>query len=308
MPIIIDRNLGTKKNELIDYFRNRASESFISIKDKFGSTQYKQRASAINKEIILTKENLFRNVIQQAKKNSWQDNQLIDTLLMTTYTNYLIMLDFRNTIWPYEYMSFSRRIGEIWEPFCKLCFEYPVADINLFVPPLFSDVRKSMVAEIEDYIDSLTITQEQKNELKKYYNKVWMLVTSGEIKLELDCHFNNAENRYNIDFKSGFGSNEKGNTNRLLLVATIYKNLEQNYKCILLVRSEEDLNNHYFQTLKNSGIWEAYCGIDTYRKINEFTGYDLGGWIAKNIAWKEDLSDDFFAHLEKNNLTQYLAW
>ena len=91
-------------------------------------------------------------------------------------------------------------------------------------------------------------------------------------------------------------------------MATIYKNLERNYNCILLVRSEEDLNNHYFQTLKTSGIWEAYCGQETYRKINEYTGYDLGKWIADNITWKEDLSEDFFSHLEKNKLDQYLIW
>ncbi len=308
MPLAIDTTLGTKKAELIKYFRNRASESLGSIKETYGTTQFKKRASAINREIINTKENLFNNILQKAKKENWQGNNLLDALLMVTYSSYVIMLEYRNTVWPYEYMAFSRRIGEIWEPFCKLCFEYPVTDISLFVPPLFSDVRKSMTAEIEDYIDKLEITSEQKSELKKYYRKVWALVTSGEIKLELDCHFEDKMNRYNIDFKSGFGSNEKGNTNRLLLVATIYKNLEQNYKCVLLVRSEEDLNNHYFQTLKKSGIWEACCGQETYKKIREYTGYDLGNWITNNIKWKEDLSDEFFAHLETNNLDQYLIW
>jgi hypothetical protein len=46
------------------------------------------------------------------------------------------------------------------------------------------------------------------------YQKVWILVTSGEIKLELDLHFENGENDFVVDFKSGFSSNEKGNTNR----------------------------------------------------------------------------------------------
>jgi len=307
MANIIRKDLGSK-TELLDYFRNRASESLVSVKEQYGVTQFKKRSSAINREIINTRQNLFRNIMQIAQKNNWPEKQLLETLLMATYTSYVIMLEFRNIVWPYEYMAFSRRIGEIWEPFCKLCFEYPVATINLFVPPLFNDVRQSMEEEIENYIDNLTITDDQKVELKTYYNKVWTLVTSGEIKLELDCHFEDGLNRYNIDFKSGFGSNEKGNTNRLLLVATIYKNLEQNYKCILLVRSVEDLNNHYFQTLKNSGIWEAYCGKETYAKIKDFTGYDLGGWIENNIRWKEDLAYDFFAHLENNNLDQYLVW
>jgi hypothetical protein len=29
----------------------------------------------------------------------------------------------------------------------------------------------------------------KKKNLKKYYDKVWSLVTSGEIQLELDLHF-----------------------------------------------------------------------------------------------------------------------
>jgi hypothetical protein len=205
-------------------------------------------------------------------------------------------------------MAFSRRIGEIWEPFCKLCFEYPQTDIRLFVPPLFSEVRKSMVEEIETYINELPLNDKQKPELTKYYNKIWALVTSGEIKLELDLHFEHADNKFNVDFKSGFGSNEKGNTNRLLLVATIYKNIEQNYQCVLLVRSEEEQNNHYFQTLKKSGLWEAYSGKDTYKKIRDYTGFDLKEWIDNNINWASDLEPEMVSYLQRNNLTPYLVW
>jgi hypothetical protein len=44
---------------------------------------------------------------------------------MVTYTNYVVMIEARNDTWPYDYMTFSRRIGELWEPFAKLCFRYP---------------------------------------------------------------------------------------------------------------------------------------------------------------------------------------
>ena len=162
---------------------------------------------------------------------------------MVTYCNIVVMIESRNAVRPYEYMDFSRRVGELWEPFCKLCFYYPINYINLFVPPLFADVKKKLTDEITTYIDKLAISDGQKNELKKYYDKVWSLVTSGEIQLELDLHFEHAGAQYVVDFKSGFGSNEKGNTNRLLLVATIYSNLEENYNCLLFVRAEE--NNSY---------------------------------------------------------------
>lgn len=68
---------------------------------------------------------------------------------------------------------------------------------------------------------------------------------------------------------------EKGNTNRLLLVATIFKNIDSNYENLLLVRSREDENNQYFKRLKNSKIWSCTCYNDTYSKINDFTGFNI---------------------------------
>ena len=216
------------------------------------------------------------------------------------------MIESRNSVRPYEYMDFSRRVGELWDPFCKLCFYYPVNDVSLFVPPLFSEVKKKLTDEIVDYIDSLNITLEEKEDLKKYYNKVWSLVTSGEIQLELDLHFISNEQKYVVDFKSGFGSNEKGNTNRLLLVASIYKNLSENFNCLLFVRAEE--NNSYFNTLKNSGIWEAYCGSAAYQKIREYSGFDLKGWIDSHIDWANDFKPETIVHFEEQKLIQYLLW
>ncbi|GHV89380.1 hypothetical protein AGMMS50267_17400 [Spirochaetia bacterium] len=118
---------------------------------------------------------------------------------MVTYASYVAMIDFRNSIWAYDYMAFSRRIGELWEPFCKLCFEYSIKELELFIPPLFSDVKKLMTNEIETYIDKLTIKETEKAELRKYYEKVWNMVTSGEIQLELDLHFKQEGKYYNID-------------------------------------------------------------------------------------------------------------
>jgi hypothetical protein len=203
-------------------------------------------------------------------------------------------------------MTFSRRIGELWEPFCKLCFSYSVKNIILFIPPLFSEVKQKLSAEIELYIEKLKISTKEREQLKKYYNKVWGLVTSGEIKLELDLHFVLSNQKFVVDFKSGFGSNEKGNTNRLLLVASIYQNLGENYKCMILVRSAD--NNHYFQTLKNSGVWEAYSGNEAYDKMKEYSGFDIKNWIVTNINWKDDFKAETIEYFKDNNLTQYLIW
>lgn len=87
-------------------------------------------------------------------------------------------------------MAFARRIGELWESFCKNCFDFPVRDdVELVEPPLFSEVREQLQQEIRDYIENLNLDKLEKSQLIQYYDKVWSLVTSGEIKLELDLHF-----------------------------------------------------------------------------------------------------------------------
>ena len=302
----IDKNIKEKKQELLAYFGDRASEFLVQIKSQFSETEFSKRASAINRALNQTKDNLITTLLQQAEKEKWTNQEKLEAILMITYCNIVVMIESGNSVRPYEYMDFSRKVGELGDPFCKLCFYYPINDLSLFIPPLFSEVKKKMTDEIADYIDNLMITDEEKQELKKYYDKVWSLVSSGEIQLELDLHFSHNEQKYVVDFKSGFGSNEKGNTNRLLLVATIYQNLDDNYKCLLFVRAEE--NNSYFNTLKNSGIWEAYCGGEAYQKISEYSGYNLKQWTETNIDWANDFNAETTQHLTDNNLLQYLLW
>jgi hypothetical protein len=302
----IDKTIKDKKNELLSYFRDRASESLTVIKTRFAETQPDKRSRAINESLNQTKSILITTILQQAEKEKWSNKEKLESILMITYCNIVVMIESRNSVRPYEYMDFSRRVGELWDPFCKLCFYYPLNEISLFIPPLFSDVKKKLTNEIVEYIDNLKISKEEKQELKTYYDKVWSLVTSGEIQLELDLHFSHKKQNYVVDFKSGFGSNEKGNTNRLLLVATIYQNLDENYKCLLFVRAEE--NNSYFNTLKNSGIWEAYCGSEAYGKIKAYSGYDLKLWTETNIDWANDFNAETLSYFTDSNLLQYLLW
>jgi len=306
--ISISKSLKNQKSQILGYMRHRSSESLELVRRTFSETQFKERAGAINKAVNETGENLLKGILQKAKKENWKNDEILPCILMITYCYYVTMIEARNDVWPYEYMTFSRRIGELWEPFCKIPFDYPTKEIEYFVPPLFSEIKAQLTKEIDDYIDTLNISTKQKDELRRYYHKVWSLVTSGEIKLELDLHFTDGNSKYNVDFKSGFGSNEKGNTNRLLMVATIYKNLEQNFKNIILVRSNEEANNHYYQTLKNSGVWEGYCGAAAYEKIAEFVGFDLKDWVQNNINWQKDFKEDTYEHFQNNNLTQYLQW
>lgn len=303
----ITRELRLRKKELLDYFRNRSNEIMSELALQYSATDYKKKASALNKGIIKSKDNLLSILLETARMERWTNREVLECVLMITYTNDVVMLEARNAVWEYEYMSFSRRIGELWEPFCKLCFNYPSTDIRLFIPPLFSEVKQNLAAEINSYIDRLRIRNDEKIQLRKYYDKVWGLVTSGEIQLECDLHFTDGTKKYIVDFKSGFGSNEKGNTNRLLLVGSIYKNIEaEDYQCMIFVRSTE--NNHYLTTLQNSGVWDTSCGIDTYNKIQRFTGFDIHSWIENNVDWMNDFEPEMRNMIISNNLQNYLSW
>ena len=130
----------------------------------------------------------------------------------------------------------------------------------------------------------------------------------GNINLTEDEYCSVGQERIVIDFKSGFGSNEKGNTERLLTVAKIYGLLPEKHKCVLVVRAAEEEGNNYLQVLKSSGLWEVCCGTDAYEFINGVTGFNLAAWIHRDVAFHTDMEKGAYQHLRDENLTRYLAW
>ena len=294
------------KEEYIGIFREQADKIFADLlKSKL---TLNNKASEMNKRIKSFREIEFSKILQLAKSEKWNTEILLDELLLLTYSSYIVMLEFRNDIWQYEYMSFARRIGELWEPFCKLPFYYPINKLNLIEPPEFSIIQQKIQSDANNFIDTLNLDDKIKHELKQKYEIPWTMVDSGGINLNLDLHFEQNEIHYNCDFKSGFSSNEKGNTNRLLLVASIFNYLGKNEKQIIFVRQKESENNHYLQTLKNSKYWTVYCADDCYKAIKEFTGFDLRNWLNENAQWQDDISEEFRKHLEQNDLLKYLTW
>jgi hypothetical protein len=300
----------SSKAEALKYLNDRGQEILVELEYEIGRTNPGKITQAFQPKIKESRDALIRSITQAALREKWPKEQLVNSVLLISHACNVVMLDIRNKVWPYDYMAFSRRVGELWESFCGLCFHNTLrSNLVLEVPPLFSDVRKRLSNDLLSYIDLLPLTQAQKGELVEYYRKVWLLVDSGEIKLELDMHIGIDNIHYNIDFKSGFGSNEKGNTNRLLVVASIYKNiLGGAFSNLILVRSREEEGNHYLQTLKHSGLWEVLCGREAYAKIYELTEVDLARWIDTNINWKADLSTETYQHLEGSDLTKYLEW
>ena len=298
--------MANTKSEWIAAFRN-VGNSILADLEKSKKSQ-EDKTSDINKRIKKYREQEIKRIKAVSKKNSWDSQSLLNEILIITYASYVVMLECRNKVWEYDYMAFARRIGELWEPFCKLAFDYPVKTLTLIDPPKFEEVQTQIRQSATEYIDSLDLGVEIKDELKRHYDIPWSLVDSGGIKLSLDLHFEQKGIHYNCDFKSGFSSNEKGNTNRLLLVASIYNSLGDIERTILFVRQPEDENNHYLQTLKNSPYWEVYCADDSYAAMKEFTGFDMRKWLDDNADWQNDISKELKDHLVKNDLLKYLTW
>lgn len=294
------------KSALLDFFRDFAEEQLRLIVQ--GARGYKNQASKINSVIKNQKDYTINEMLGMACQNRWSNDYILDCVLHITYASYVVMLEYRNKIWPYEYMAFSRRIGELWEPFCKETFSYAVNPLQLISPPNFDEIQEKIKYNAIRYIDALPVVDHTKRVLHYHYSIPWNLVDSGCIQLGLDLHFSQNGVNFNCDFKSGFSSNEKGNTNRLLLVASIYRFLSENEKTILFVRQNEDDNNHYLKTLKNSGYWDVFCADEAYAKMHEFTGFNLRDWINYNATWCDDISDELRDHLKREDIIKYLTW
>ncbi|MEW8980840.1 MAG: hypothetical protein AB2388_03705 [Bacillus anthracis] len=292
--------LSYTKVELLDLFRTVGANIYEEIKGK------KNQITKMNSELKKITQTLVKPVVENTE---FTNEGRLDKILMVYYCSYVVMIEFRNRMRPYEYMDFTRRIGELWEPFCKLCWSYTSEEgITDIIPPTFDEAKSQLLTGLNSFIDTTSLLEEQKQELNRYLELMWELIASGDIKLESDLHFEKNGVQYNVDFKSGFNSNEKGNTNRLLMVGSIYKKLDPEYENIILVRAEENDNNHYLQTLKNSTQWNVYCGQETYDKIEELTGFPLKSWIRQNIDWENDLDSETIEYLRENNLNQYLRW
>ncbi len=291
------------KQEWLNEFRQKSSV----ILDSVDFNDEKRASKVINNYLNKMKKEAIKNVEQEYKGIKGNED-LLNEILLITYASNIVMLECRNKVWKYDYMTFSRRIGELWELFCKLTFEYSIKPLKIIKAPKYEDIKNYIKKSAHDFIDELDLNIKLKNELIEYYNVPWTFLDSGGIKLSLDLHFTQDNVNYNCDFKSGFSSNEKGNTNRLLLVASIYSNIGDYEKTILFVRQEEEINNHYLVTLKNSQKWDVYCAEDCYQTMKKFTDFDLREWLNINADWQNDIDDEFKNHLIENDLIKYLTW
>jgi hypothetical protein len=230
----------------------------------------------------LSKEEQTKRIFTQLKElrdKKCQSAKTLDEILKYEYAYICAALNLRNQVWEYNFMDFSRRIGELWESFCKAAFRN--APLKMYEPPKFTEIKKQ-----------LNIPE-----------KLMPLI--GDINLRQDVSFHHNKRLYVVDLKGSFNSNEKGHIERLVRVGVLYGLWRPRSKRLILVREPDD-NNHYLQKL--SSCWEVYSGHDAYEKIKEITNVDLKCWVKKHVKFQHHLDDKILTVIRKQKLEKYLMW
>lgn len=258
---------------------------------------YQQRAQHTNALVTEERNKLVASIAALPKQERGT------AALVIQYCCTVVGLEYRHRVWPYEYMAFSRRIGELWEAFCSTAWTYPtdttVCRINA---PDFNEVRLALLNRITENLGSHGKSAEVMADVSTLFEIV------GDVNMREDEVFTKSDIPHVIDFKSGFGSNEKGNMLRLITVGRAYRIWDHRTQLMLLVRQSQ--NNNYLNVMQRSGLWEVYTGASTYDKIEEITGANIASVRDNVIDWPNDLSPDFYRYLrnQPTDLTSYLAW
>lgn len=142
--VFMNKKDALSKTYHLEYFRGRGKEAFVDLQREIGSRQYKELASAINKSSQESVRNVLGSLLGVATAENWTPKEKLSSVLAANYASYVAMLELRNEVWPYEYMAFSRRIGELWEDFVSAVFDHAPSGLKYFVPPLFTDVSKDL--------------------------------------------------------------------------------------------------------------------------------------------------------------------
>lgn len=288
-------DLNTLKSDILDNFHQELDPAVNKIIN--ANIEHQKKAQAVN-SLAGQLRNEWINWIA-----SLPVEDRTNASLVLQYCYSVVSLEYRNKVWPYEYMAFSRRVGELWEGFCSAAWNFPNrANVQRFNHPHFNDVRKTLRTRLDSNIGD----HPRKTELQADIDILFDII--GHINMREDEVFEVNSIPHVIDFKSGFGSNEKGNMLRLQTVGRAYKLWNLNTRLLLLVR--QSTNNNYLRVLENLGLWEVHTSDNAYNLISELTGADIQQVRQTIIDWDNDLSPSFINHLSRQttNLRSYLNW
>ena len=287
------RTLEEYKQNCLDYLHRKIP---LAIDDVQAQGLSKQKcAKAVNGLITNHHKILKSQILPTLSKAERQQRQIV-----LQYCASVAYLEYRHAVWPYEYMALSRRVGELWEKFCSSAWDFPErSDVKRISPPSFEPVldqiRESLLRATRDN-NSVTVAG--------IFDDLRDVI--GVVNMKEDEVFTVGDTPYVIDFKSGFGSNEKGNMLRIRAIGKAYRLWNSGVRLLLLVRQES--NNNYLNVIKREQLWEVYCGSRAYSMIDQLTGSNIELIRKSIIDFKSDLSQNLWNEFESTELTNYLRW
>ena len=77
----INRDLKNNKAGLLVYFRSRANEILSELALQYSAADYKMKASALNKAIIQSRDNLLEILNDTAREEHWRRVRLLGCVL-----------------------------------------------------------------------------------------------------------------------------------------------------------------------------------------------------------------------------------
>ena len=258
---------------------------------------HQNQAKSVNREISAHLNVLTSDI---PSDSSTKDRQQM--LIILRYCISVASIEYRHAVWQYEYMALSRRVGELWERFCSSAWDIPSkSNLKRFEPPSFERVLDSISATLLD-----GTRDSHRDIVSSIFHDLRDLI--GEIHMDEDEVFMVDDIPHVVDFKSGFGSNEKGNMMRLRTVGKAYRLWNPNTRLLFLVRQEQ--NNNYLEAIRREGLWDVHCGSDAYAKIDEITGSDMSTIREYIVDFETDLSEGLWNDLKSNlsDLSSYLNW
>ena len=271
------------KNDLLKEYRLIYSNIILKHKDKnnrekgkLSNTEHNIKRLELDKRLVLKKNNL-------------------DGILRNYYCYVISMIETRHKLIEYNDIEFSRRIGEVWEKFCSLILDNPFSKIKRIKEPDTSQFYKKLEKDFNKFENS-----------KELFDIVVSFI--GNLDLHLDYFGEKNNIKYGIDFKSGFGSNEKGNTERILQVGKAYNYLNSDIILSVLVRQNE--NNNYLKRIEKSKIWKVSKGESSYKYLEKLCGSNVTDFLKKELDFQKDFEKDVFKSLGKSVINRdiYLNW
>ncbi len=317
------------KNTILQSMRTSSSEVLERILQEKGKKQDKTKK--MNKYLDAIHNDSFKIFSEQVDKT-----QMSECAFLVYYCWIIVSIECRNSLWKYESMDLSRRSGELWESLMKLCWTFPVKkNIRRFTSPNFEDVQKKIKNRFIGKLEGNGLTEEIVTDIFNDYDKIWSLL-GASINLNSDELFETFDEledemvgvktkheKVIIDFKGSYGSNEKGNKERLLTVARVYDLLnyyeltDKPYRCILAVRTIEESGHNYLRQLESSGLWSIKRGSEVYKMVYEYTGFNVIDVINKHkLSIINDLNEITARYMNSNRTSKqdksfadhYLTW